>query len=339
MKLLEHAMIGNIELANRVVMEPMCMYRVDKHDGIATPFHIAHYGARAIGQVGLIIVEATGVSPEGRITDQCLGLYNDYQIPALKELVNTIHDQGGKVAIQLNHAGRKSTAIDKISTIFGPSAIAYNETSRTPVAVDDFEINRIINDFVSAARRAEIAGFDAIEIHGAHGYLVSQFMSPYSNKRDDAYQDGALFAQKLVAAIRSAWPKPKPLLFRISASDFEKEGLDVNEAVRILNLIKDDIDIINVSSGGITPTPPHSIFPGYQIGFAQTIRTQTQMPVIGCGMLGSLDLASYLLESNTVDFIGLARPLLANPNWVLDAAQARKVADIIPLSYQRGYKF
>ena len=203
MKLLEPIKLGNLELKNRVVMEPMCMYSALKHDGVATPFHVAHYSARAIGGVGLVIVEATGVSPEGRISDACLGLYNDEQTQALKKVVESVHYNGAKIAIQINHAGRKCGAIDGVDTIYGPSELAYNDKYRTPKALDEEGIDRVITEFTQAARRAHDCGFDALEIHGAHGYLLSQFMSPYANERSDEYADGILFTKKVVEAVRN----------------------------------------------------------------------------------------------------------------------------------------
>lgn len=338
MKLLEPYKLGNLELKNRVVMEPMCTYSAYNHDGVATDFHLAHYTSRAIGNVGLIIVEATGVSPEGRISDRCLGLYNDTQMEAMKRIVESVHYNGGKIGIQLNHAGRKCGAIDGVNTIYGPSAIAYSKDYRNPVSLDESRIESVIEDFKSAAIRANKAGFDALEIHGAHGYLISQFMSPYSNQRQDKYKDGALFAKRVVEAVRSVWPIDKPLLFRISATDFEDNGLNVQESIRILSSFIDCIDIINVSSGGITPTPPPTVYPGYQIGYAKDIKTALKKPVIGCGLLGSTELASYLVESNTVDMIGLARPLLRNSHWVIEAALTRRKTNWVPIQYERGFK-
>lgn len=338
MKLLKPAKIGNLEIRNRIIMEPMCMYSATKHDGVATSFHVAHYTARAIGGVGLIIVEATGVSPEGRISDDCLGIYNDDQVVALKKVVNSVHENGGKIGIQINHAGRKCTATDGVDTIYGPSSIAYNATSRTPQELDLDGIDRIVKEFVDAAKRADECGFDALEIHGAHGYLLSQFMSPYSNQRNDEYSNGILMAKRVTSAVRAVWPSHKPLLFRISATDFETEGLNTDQAIDIIKAIEEYIDIVNVSTGGITPTPPQSIYPGYQVNHAIAIKNSTNLPVIACGMLGEFDLANYLIESNTVDFIGLARPLLSNPNWVLELANTRKLKDLIPYQYSRGYR-
>lgn len=319
-------------------MEPMCMYSCLNHDGIATSFHLAHYTARAIGQVGLIIVEATGVVPEGRITDNCLGLYNDQQQAALKQIVNAVHQQGSKIGIQLNHAGRKCTAVDGVDEIVAPSAIAFNEQSRTPKELSEAEIKDVIKAFQLAAKRADEAGFDVLELHGAHGYLISEFMSPASNQRNDRYQDGAVFLQELVQAVKAVWPKEKVLMIRVNGTDYVDGGQSVTDTIRMLKPVAQDLDIINVSSGGVTPQPPTKIYPGYQVGMAVEIRKALQKPVIACGLLGAVDLASYLLEADVVDLIGLARPLLKNPHWVMDAAYGRKKNDYIIEQYKRGYK-
>lgn len=338
MKLLEPYSIKNLRLKNRVVMEPMCMYSAFNRDGVANDFHVVHYGSRAVGNVGLIIVEATGVSPEGRISDTCLGLYNDLQRDALKRVVEAVHACGGHIGIQLNHAGRKCGATEGVNTIYGPSALAYSDSYRTPVALDDSMIEGVIQDFIDAARRANEAGFDVLEIHGAHGYLISQFMSPISNIRTDEYKDGTLFLKKILESVRTVWPNDKPLLLRVSADDFEQDGMDVNKVIEILQPLTNLFDILNVSSGGITPTPPHHVYPGYQIGYASKLKEALNVPVIGCGLLGSSDLANYLVESDTVDLIGLARPLLKNPHWIIETALTRNKQEWVPNQYIRGFK-
>lgn len=338
MKLLEQYTIGNTEVKNRVVMEPMCMYSAYQHDGIPTSFHLAHYVSRAIGQVGLIIVEATGVVPEGRITDNCLGLYNDEQMEAFKPIVNAVHDYGSKIAVQLNHAGRKCTAVDGVDTIYGPSAIAFDETYRTPKEMSEEDIQSVFKAFQEAAIRADKAGFDGIEIHGAHGYLISEFMSPMSNQRSDKYKDGKVFINELTKAVREVWPKDKFITIRVSATDYEENGYDVNDTIRMLEDVKDIYDIFNISSGGITPIRPTALYPGYQVGFATKIKNALNRPVIACGLLNSQDLASFILETNQADMIGLARPLLNDPHWVLKVAQSRRKMDVIPAQYERGFK-
>lgn len=337
MKLLEPYTIRNLKLKNRVVMEPMCMYSCVKHDGVATSFHLAHYVSRATAQVGLIIIEATGITPEGRISDMCLGLYNDEQQAALQEIVEAVHQAGSKIGIQINHAGRKSTAVDGVDVICGPSAFAYDELSRVPHELSEADIKSVVQSFKNAARRADEAGFDLLELHGAHGYLISQFMSPASNKRTDRYKDGSVFLSEVVDAVREVWPEEKTLMLRVSATDYLENSQSVDDTIRMLRVCKDKLDIINVSSGGITPIAPERIYPGYQVDMAISIRTALKLPVIACGLLGDPGLASYLIESDKVDLIGLARPLLSNPHWVLDAAKSRKRTDLITEQYIRAY--
>lgn len=336
-KILEKHSVNSIELKNRIIMEPMCMYSVTAHDGIATDFHYAHYVSKAIGQVGLIIVEATGITPEGRISDLCLGLWNDDQKNVLKKIVDGIHDQGGKAIIQLNHAGRKCRATTGVNTIYAPSAIAFSERDRTPKALDKTEIKRIIQAFVHSAKLALEAGFDGIEIHAAHGYLLSQFMSPHSNHRDDEYKDGSLILEELTAALKVFWPTDKILSIRFSSTDYSENGLTVESTIQQIKSVAKSYDFINVSSGGITTQPPHNIYPGYQVNHAIQIKKAVNVPVIACGLLGNYDLATFLVESEQVDYIGLARPLLQNPNWALGLYAKDNQKDAITIQYQRAF--
>lgn len=336
MKLFEPITLGTLSLKNPLIMAPMCTYSVNQHDGIATDFHLAHYTARAIGNVGLIIVEATGILPEGRITDDCLGLYDDTQIEPLARIVRAVHARGAKIAIQLNHAGRKCTATDGIDTIYGPSAIAYDESYRQPEALDEAGIERIITAFQASAKRALAAGFDGIEIHGAHGYLLSEFISPLSNQRADRYQDGSVFVEAVVKAVKAVFPKE--VWIRLSSTDYEPAGFKVNDLYPLINTLKAYINVVHVSSGGITPTVPPHIYPGYQIADAVAIKQACNIPVIGVGILEDPDLANYLLESGSIDYIALGRGLVNDPNWYLRLCQARHRQDLIPTVYKRAFR-
>lgn len=337
MKIFESSKIGPMTLKNRYVMPPMCMYSVKDHDGMPNHFHMAHYVSRAIGQVGLIIVEATGVLPEGRITDACLGLWNDAQRDALKEIVDAVHQQGSKIGIQLNHAGRKCGATLGVDTIYGPSEIAYNEDYRTPNSLTTDQIKAVIQAFVDASKRADEAGFDVLEIHMAHGYLLSSFMSPLSNKRTDAYKDPSILFKELMNAIQTVWPKEKPIIIRISATDYEPEGYDVHKAIEMIRPILNSIDAIHVSSGGITPTVPKA-FPGYQVQMATTIREQTQKPVIAVGLITTHEQAMDIVGNQRADYVAIGRALLRNPHWVLEAMMKSKENSLIPKSYLRGFR-
>lgn len=336
-KILEQHEINTITLKNRVIMEPMCMYSVTAHDGIATDFHYTHYVSRAIGRVGLIIVEATGITPEGRISDFCLGLWNDDQKNALKKIVDGIHAQGGKVIIQLNHAGRKCTATSNVTTIYAPSAIAFSEDSKMPKSLTKSEIQTIIQSFIHSAKLALDAGFDGIEIHAAHGYLLSQFMSPMSNHREDEYSDASLILEELTKALKAFWPEDKILSIRISTSDYAGNGLNVEATINQIKNIAKSYDFINISTGGILPKAPDHIFPGFQVNDAMTIRQQLKVPVVACGLLGDADLATFLVEADHVDYIGLARPLLQNPNWILPLYAKHQAKDKITPQYQRAF--
>lgn len=318
-------------------MEPMCMYSATGHDGIPTNFHYAHYVSRAIGQVGLIIVEATGITPEGRISDLCLGLWNDDQKQAFKKIVDGIHEQGGKAIIQLNHAGRKCTATKGVNTIYAPSAIPFSDQYRTPKMLSKSDIKTIIQAFTHSAQLALDAGFDGIEIHAAHGYLLSEFMSPLSNQREDDYKDGSVILKELTDALRSFWPKDKLLSIRVSARDYAEHGLNASSTIQQLKPIAHDYDLINVSSGGIVNVAPDAIFPGYQVNDALAIKQALKCNVVACGLLGDYDLSTFLIESNQVDYIGLARPLLQNPNWALGLYDKHQQKDKITTQYQRGF--
>ncbi len=336
-KILEKHSINSTPLKNRVVMEPMCMYSATNHDGIATDFHYAHYVSSAIGQVGLIIVEATGISPEGRISDLCLGLWNDEQKNALKKIVDGVHAQGGKIIIQLNHAGRKCTATTDVDTIYAPSALAFSEKDRTPKALEESEIKAIIQDFVHSAKLALEAGFDGIEIHAAHGYLLSQFMSPHSNQRTDRYKNGSVILEELTTAFKEFWPQNKILSIRFSTTDYSENGLNIDSTIEQIKNVTASYDLINISSGGITTQPPLNIYPGYQVNHAIKVKNELDATVIACGLLGDYDLATFLIESGQVDYIGLARPLLQNPNWILPLYAKHNQKDAITRQYQRAF--
>lgn len=337
MKLFEPYTLKNLELKNRVVMPPMCMYEVDKHDGIAHSFHYAHYVSRAIGQVGFIIVESTGVVPEGRITDNCLGLWNNQQRDAFKPIIEAVHDQGSKIAIQLNHAGRKSTAVDGIDTIYAPSPLAYSDEYRTPNELTEEQIKATIQAFSDSAKRADEAGFDAIELHMAHGYLLSEFMSPVTNQRTDKYKDAGVLFKELLAAIKEVWPTEKPILIRVSATDYEEHGYDVEDTFNMIKPILDDIDCIHVSSGGITPTVPKA-YPGYQVPFATRLKELSHKPVIAVGLITTPEQAIDIVENDRADLVAIGRALLRNPHWYLEALYQSRKKDAITKAYQRGFR-
>lgn len=338
MKLFTPLEIKNTVFKNRLVMAPMCQYSCMNHDGVLSTHHKMHYGARALGQVGFIIVEATGISPEGRITDTCLGLWNQTQADQMKTLVDDIHTLGSVIGIQLNHAGRKCTAVDGVDVIYGASAIPFDETSRTPKELSIEEIQDVFKDFQDAALRADEAGFDALEIHGAHGYLVSTFLSPITNQRNDKYANPTVFLEELLDHIEAVWPKEKLLTIRVSASDYEVGGTGIDEMIQILAPLQKRFDMIHVSSGGITNIMPPRIYPGYQTPFATAIKEAFDIPVITCGLINQLDLVSDILENDRADMVAMGRNLLKDPQWLLKQAQIRRKEGIVPKQYLRAYR-
>lgn len=336
MKLFENYKIKNLNLENRLVMPPMCTYQCFKKDGKAYDFHLSHYVSRAISKVGLIIVESTGVTNNGRISDYDLGLYEDSQIEGLKKIVEGVHKQGSKIAIQLNHAGRKSET--KNLKHIGPSSIEFNDFPFSYESASIKEIKEVINSFKNSAIRANIAGFDALEIHAAHGYLIHQFISPLSNNREDEYgKDRFLLLKNIINEIKKVWPDEKPLWIRISATDYHAYGLKVEDWIKFLNDNPDFVDLIHVSAGGIINVPIKA-YPGYMLEFSQKIKEQTNYPTIGVGKLNNSDIISLALESKMCDLVSAGRKLLKSPNFFLDLAYENNREDLISEVYKLAYK-
>ena len=328
--------LGELALKNRIVMAPMCMYSAGS-DGKATDWHVLHYATRAMGQVGLVIVEATGVAPGGRISNKDLGLWEDAQIPSFSRIVDAVHAAGGKIAVQLNHAGRKSEVPDTV--LVAPSSIAFSDQRPLPHSLTAEEIVQVIEQFQSAAVRAVKAGVDAIEIHGAHGYLINQFLSPLANRREDQYGGSAENCSRLlgevITAVRAVIPAAMPLTVRVSASDYEPGGNTPETVAAMINLVKQTgINAIHVSSGAVTPTVP-PVYPGYQIGFAAAIKERTGLPVIGGGLITTARQAQQIVRAN-VDLVFLARELLRNPYWPLHAARELGADISWPGPYERA---
>jgi len=337
-KIFSASTIKNVTIPNRIVMPPMCQYTASE-DGKVSEWHKVHYGARAIGKVGLIILEATAVEPRGRITDNDLGIWENGQISGLQELVEFGHRQGSVMAIQLGHAGRKSMITDQ-ATVIAPSAIPFDEKSITPVEMTKETIGEVVQAFRDAARRADQAGFDLLEIHGAHGYLIHEFLSPISNQRVDEYGGTRLgrvrLLQEIVQAIQKEWPKEKPLILRISATDYLAEGIDVKEMVEILKIVKEEgIDLIHVSSGGLVPAKIN-LGPGYQIRLSEIIKQEVGLPTIAVGLITEPELAEEILQNERADYVAIGRELLSDPHWVLKAAKKLGSELEWPLPYARA---
>ncbi len=337
MKTFEIYKIRDMELKNRIVMPPMCMYSADR-EGFSKDFHFVHYATRAVGGVGLIILEATAVTPNGRISDNDLGLWRDEHIEGLKSIVEESKKYGAKMAVQLAHAGRKCEA--EAEYIVAPSAIRFDENYRVPKELSKQEIKEIEMHFKEAAIRADKAGFDAIEIHAAHGYLINEFLSPLTNKREDEYggtiENRVRFLKEILQDIRKVWPERKPIIVRVSASDYAEGGVDINEMINIVNQIKEYVDMIHVSSGAVVPAKIN-IYPGYQIKFAEKIKQECNIPTIAVGLIDKVEMVEEILGNERADLVALGRELLRNPYWVLENAYEKGIDIDFPEAYKRAF--
>ena len=334
--------IKNLKLRNRVVMAPMCMYSAD-NKGYANDFHYIHYSARAMGGVSAIIIEATAVEPRGRISDRDLGIWDDSHIEGLKKISDSIKKYGAAAGIQLGHAGRKCSVLSE--NVIGPSAIHFDENDKSlknPIEMTKEDIKDVIESFKNAAKRANEAGFDFIEIHGAHGYLISEFLSPLANKRNDEYggsiENRVRLLKEVILKIKEVWPEDKVIALRVSAEDYKDGGNTKKEMAEIISLVKDmGIDIVDVSTGGVVPANIN-IYPGYQVPAGEYIKNKTNVPVIVGGLITTGDSGTEIIESNRAELIFIGRELLRDPNWVLNQAKARGIKlDYIPKQYERAF--
>jgi NADPH2 dehydrogenase len=330
--------IKNVTLKNRVVMSPMCMYSSHNEDGKVQNWHYTHYVSRAVGQVGLIMQEATAITPQGRISPQDLGIWDDEHIHGLKKLVSMIKVYGAKAGIQLAHAGRKAVLKGEI---IAPSVLAFNEVSKTPKEMTKSDIDGTIQAFKDAAARAKEAGFDVIEIHAAHGYLINEFLSPLSNKRTDEYggtsENRYRFLKEVLNAIKQVWDGP--LFVRVSAKDYHPEGLDVEDYIDFAkNMKAQGVDLIDVSSGSIVPAEIH-VYPGYQVSYSEQIRKSANIATGAVGLITSPKHAEEILNNGRADLIFLARELLRDPYWPRTAAKELGVTIEAPKQYERSWQF
>ncbi len=312
--------VKDVTIKNRIVMAPMCMYSSHEKDGKLQPFHMAHYISRAIGQVGLIIVEATAVNPQGRISDQDLGIWSDDHIEGFAKLTEQVKAQGSKIGIQLAHAGRKA---ELEGDIYAPSAIPFDEQSKTPAEMTTEQIKETIQEFKQAAARAKEAGFDIIELHAAHGYLMHEFLSPLSNHRTDEYggshENRYRFLGETIEAVKEVWDGP--LFVRISASDYTDKGLDIADHIGFAKWMKEQgVDLIDCSSGALVQADIN-VFPGYQVSFAEKIREQAEIATGAVGLITTGTMAEEILQNNRADLIFVARELLRDPHFARSAAK------------------
>lgn len=325
--------IKETEFKNRAVMPPMCMYSANDL-GFANDFHMIHYGTRALGGVGLIIQEATAVAPDGRITVNDLGIWSDEHIKGLKHIVDVMHANGTVAGIQINHAGRKA----KVDNPIGPSAITYGGDYKMPKEMTVKDIKDVVKAFKEAARRADEAGYDVLEIHGAHGYLIFEFLSPLSNQRTDQYKDGKVFLREVVEAVSSVWPKEKILALRVSSYEYTEGGVTPESISEAINYVKDlGLDLIDVSSGGNVLVKIKA-FPGYQLDLAKQVKELTGLPVIGGGLITELTLASNAIGSKQCDMVYFGRVLLRDPYLFINHASDLGYEIKYPEPYIRGKK-
>ncbi len=350
-KLFSPLTLRGVTFANRVWVSPMCQYSAV--DGVATNWHDVHIGAFATGGTGLIMMEATGVSPEGRISTQCLGLWNDEQADRLKPIVKFAHQMDTKIGIQLAHAGRKGSCLPPWSDhpmagvdeggweCVAPSAISFGGKYPTPRALTENEISELVKAFGAAAKRAVATGFDLIEIHAAHGYLIHQFLSPLSNTREDEYggsfENRIRFLLEIIDEVRSAIPDSLPLFLRISASDWLEGGWTIDDSVALAKIVKvRGVDLIDVSSGGTSSGAPVPVGPGYQVPFADLIRNQADIPTAAVGLITEPEQAEEIVSSGKADAVMMAREFLRNPRWPLFAAQKLGCEVNWPVQLLRG---
>jgi NADPH2 dehydrogenase len=335
-KLFSPFKIKNVTLKNRIVMAPMCMYSSDTEDGKVANWHYTHYVSRAVGQVGLIILEATAVTAQGRISPKDLGIWSDEHIEGLSKLVQSMKEHGAATGIQIAHAGRKA---DIEGDIIAPSAIPFNEKMKTPLEMTKEDINETIEAFKAGAVRAKKAGFDVIEIHAAHGYLINEFLSPLTNKRNDEYGGSAenryRFLREVIDAINSVWNGP--LFVRVSAHDYHEEGLTPVDYVTYSQSMKaQGVDLIDVSSGAVVPAAIHA-YPGYQVKFAEKIKEESQISTGAVGLITTGIQAEEILQNKRADLVLLARELLRDPYWPRTAAKELGVKIEGPKQYERGW--
>ena len=342
----------SITLPNRIVCSPMCQY--SSTDGFASEWHLVHLGSRAIGGAGLVITEATAVSPEGRISPQDLGIWKDDHIQPLARITAFLREQGSVPGIQLAHAGRKASMAvpwegqhtvapseGGWENVVGPSAERYSEHYSVPHELDRAGMDKIVADFAAATRRAVKAGFLLAEVHAAHGYLGHEFLSPLSNKRTDEYggslANRARFPLEIIRAVRSSFPEDLPVWVRLSVTDWVEGGLSVEDAVEFAKLVKaEGIDLIDVSSGGNDPRQQIPVGPGYQVAFAERIRHEVGIATGAVGMITGPAQADQIIRTGQADLVLLARELLRDPYWPIHAADTLHHPASWPKQYERG---
>jgi 2,4-dienoyl-CoA reductase-like NADH-dependent reductase (Old Yellow Enzyme family) len=343
--------LRSVTFANRIGVSPMCQYSAE--DGFANDWHMVHLGSRAQGGAGLVMLEASAVVPEGRITPGDLGIYRDEHVPGLKRITDFIHSQGVRAGIQLAHAGRKASMSspfigDRLLSAaeggwqpVGPSPIAFAPHYAVPQPLDQAGIDVIVRAFAASAQRALAAGFDFVEIHAAHGYLLHEFLSPLANQRTDGYggsfENRIRFLLAVVDAVRSAWPDRLPLLVRISSTDWVEGGWTIDDSVTLAGHLRaHGVDLVDCSSGGQVPHAVIPVGPGFQTPFAARIRSEAAIPTAAVGMITDPQQADAIVAEGQADLVFLAREMLRDPYWPLHAAAALGEPASWPVQYLRA---
>ena len=342
---------------NRIVLSPMCQYKAK--DGVISDWHFQHYSRFAFSGLGAAFVEATGVSPEGRIGHGCTGIWSDSHVEGLSKIAKIFNEYNCLSGIQLAHAGRKASYLrpwDGASPItendkaepawqtIGPSAIPINNSSPVPKEMTVEDINKVREDFKKAAQRADKAGFDIIEIHGAHGYLLHSFFSPLSNQRNDQYggsfENRIRFALEIIDDIKSVWPDNKPLFYRLSSIDAPGQGANLEDNIKLAKSLKSvGVDVIDCSSGGITGSPvltKSKIVPGFQVPYSEKIKKDAEISSMAVGAIISADQANEIISNKRADLVAMGRELLADTQWAYKAAtyfNLENAKDYLPDSY------
>ncbi|BCJ88542.1 NADH:flavin oxidoreductase/NADH oxidase [Effusibacillus dendaii] len=331
--------LKSLELKNRIVMPPMCQYSVEAKDGAPNDWHFVHYTSRAIGGASLIIMEMTDVEPDGRITDFDLGIWSDDHIPAFARIIESCHQYGAKMGIQIGHAGRKAT---DAAVPVAPSAVPFDENSKTPRELTTDEVKGTVEKFRKAVKRALQAGVDTIELHGAHGYLVQQFLSPLTNKRNDEYgKDLLKFGEEVIQAAKSEMPANMPLIMRISAIEYVEGGYGLDYSIEFCKRFKAaGVDMFHITSGGEGPIGSGGrpgANPGYQVPFARAIKQALGVPVIAVGKLEDPALAESTIGNQDADLIAVGRGMLRDPYWAHHAAQTLNCKPEVTKQYARAF--
>ena len=352
MKLFTPLRLRGTQFKNRIAVSPMCEYSAQ--DGHPLTWHLVHLGSRAVGGAALVMGEATAVQASGRISPGDTGLYLDSQAEAWRPIVEFIHAQGARAGIQLAHAGRKgSTAAPWLGgaplplkdggwTPVAPSALAFATGYPVPRELSVEEIDHIVADFEAAAKRALQVGFDVVEIHAAHGYLLHEFASPLSNERTDeyggAFENRIRFGLRVVQAVREVWPEKQPVFVRISATDWKEGGWDLEQSIELSRRLKAaGVDLVDVSSGGAVPGVQIPVGPGFQVGFAAAVRREAEIATGTVGMISDSAQAETIVRTGQADLVFLARELLRDPYWPRRAAQELGVKIKAPVQYERAW--